>query len=97
MVSSIRTRRRTESWSRPRPQDRNCVAEPRRRGGVPAPNLPMDRVERRYAGVCLYMRQRVRIVCGEDRKDESSDMKWVKRIIVFLVVGFCALLLDCAA
>lgn len=40
------------------------------------------------AGVCLYMRQRVRIVCDEDRKDESSDMKWVKRIIVFLVVGF---------
>ena len=34
------------------------------------------------------MRQRVRIVCGKDRKDESSDMKWVKRIIVFLVVGF---------
>ena len=34
------------------------------------------------------MRQRVRIVCGEDRKDESSDMVWVKRFIIFLVVGF---------
>ena len=34
------------------------------------------------------MRQRVRIVCGEDRKDESSDMVWVKRIIIFLIVGF---------
>jgi hypothetical protein len=34
------------------------------------------------------MRQRVRIVCGEDRKDESSDMVWLKRIIIFLVVGF---------
>jgi hypothetical protein len=34
------------------------------------------------------MRLRVRIVCRDDRKDEYSDMKWVKRIIVFLVVGF---------
>jgi hypothetical protein len=34
------------------------------------------------------MRQRVRIVCDKDRKDESSDMVWVKRIIVFLIVGF---------
>ena len=34
------------------------------------------------------MRQRVRIVCGEDRKGESSDMVWVKRIIIFLIVGF---------
>lgn len=46
------------------------------------------RVESDYPGVCLYMRQGVRIFCGEDRKDEQSDMKWVKRIIVFLVVGF---------
>jgi hypothetical protein len=34
------------------------------------------------------MRQCVRIVCGEDRKDESSDMRWVKRLIIFLIVGF---------
>ena len=34
------------------------------------------------------MRQRVRIVCTEDRKDEWSEMRWVKRFIVFLVVGF---------
>ena len=34
------------------------------------------------------MRQRVRIVCKEDRKDEWSEMRWVKRFIVFLVVGF---------
>jgi hypothetical protein len=34
------------------------------------------------------VRQRVRIVCEEDRKDEYSDMRWVKRIIVFLVVAF---------
>jgi hypothetical protein len=34
------------------------------------------------------MRQAVRIVCGEDRKDEKSDMTWFKRFIVFLVVGF---------
>ena len=34
------------------------------------------------------MRQRVRIVCSEDRKGESSDMVWVKRIIIFLIVGF---------
>jgi hypothetical protein len=48
----------------------------------------MDRVQRKYAGVRLYMRLRVRILCGEDWKDESSDMRWVKRIIVFLVVAF---------
>jgi hypothetical protein len=48
----------------------------------------MDRVQRKHAGVCLYLRQRVRIVCGEDWKDESSDMRWLKRIIVFLVVAF---------
>jgi hypothetical protein len=34
------------------------------------------------------MLQAARIVCGEDRKDESSDMVWVKRIIIFLFVGF---------
>jgi len=34
------------------------------------------------------MRQGVRIVCGEDRKNKQSDMTWVKRFIVFLVVGF---------
>jgi len=38
-------------------------------------------------GFCLYTRQGVRIVC-EARKDEQSEMKWVKRFIVFLVVGF---------
>ena len=38
-------------------------------------------------GFCLYTRQGVRIVC-EDRKDDQSEMKWVKRFIVFLVVGF---------
>jgi hypothetical protein len=55
---------------------------------VPAPNLAMDRVQRNHAGVCLYMRLRVRIVCSEDWKDESFDMRWVKRIIVFLIVAF---------
>jgi hypothetical protein len=36
---------------------------------------------------CLYMRQGARIIC-EDRKDDQSDMKWVKRFVIFLVVGF---------
>jgi hypothetical protein len=39
-------------------------------GGVPAPNMRTHRVESEYPGVSLYMRQGVRIVCGEDRKDE---------------------------
>jgi hypothetical protein len=30
----------------------------------------------------------VRIVCDQDRKNEQSEMTWVKRFIVFLVVGF---------
>jgi hypothetical protein len=30
----------------------------------------------------------MRIIFGEDRKNEQSDMTWVKRFIVFLVVGF---------
>jgi nucleoside recognition membrane protein YjiH len=30
----------------------------------------------------------VRIVCSEDRQNEQSDMTWVKRFIIFLVVGF---------
>jgi hypothetical protein len=34
------------------------------------------------------MRQGVRLACGEDRKKKQSDMTWVKRFIVFLVVGF---------
>ena len=34
------------------------------------------------------MQQRARIICGEDRKNEQSEMTWVKRFIVFLVVGF---------
>jgi nucleoside recognition membrane protein YjiH len=36
----------------------------------------------------LYRRQGVRILCSEDRKNEQSDMTWVKRIIIFLLVGF---------
>jgi hypothetical protein len=28
------------------------------------------------------------IICSEERKNEQSDMTWVKRLIVFLVVGF---------
>jgi hypothetical protein len=36
----------------------------------------------------LYTQQGVRIKCGEDRKNEQADMTWVKRFIVFLVVGF---------
>lgn len=36
----------------------------------------------------IYTQQDVRIICGEDRKNEQSDMTWVKRLIVFLVVGF---------
>jgi hypothetical protein len=34
------------------------------------------------------MRQGVRIACCEARKNEQADMTWVKRFIVFLVVGF---------
>jgi hypothetical protein len=63
---------------------------PRRNGGA-ACLLPICRwigYKGQYAGICLYVRQRVRIICGEDRKDESSDMVWVKRIIIVLVVGF---------
>jgi len=41
-----------------------------------------------HQGFCLYKRQRARIVCGEDRKDDQSDMTWVRGFIVFLVVGF---------
>ena len=43
------------------------------RGGVPAPNMRADQVESEYRALCLYglyMRQGVRIFCGEDRKDE---------------------------
>lgn len=87
MASSIRTRRPIEWSSAVRSRNRNATAVPPRLGGVPAPNLPMDRVQRNHAGVCLYMRD-VRIVCGEDWKDESFDMRWVKRIIVFLIVAF---------
>lgn len=43
---------------------------------------------RRASGFCLYMRQGVRIVCDQDRKNEQSEMTWVKRFIIFLVVGF---------
>lgn len=39
-------------------------------GGVPAPDLRIHRVKREYREVCLYLRQGVRIVCSEDRKDE---------------------------
>jgi hypothetical protein len=39
-------------------------------------------------GFSLYTQQGVRIKCGEDRKNEQADMTWVKRFIVFLVVGF---------
>ena len=42
----------------------------------------------RACGFCLYMRQGVRIVCDQDRKNEQSEMTWVKRFIIFLVVGF---------
>ena len=41
-----------------------------------------------HRGFCLYTQQGVRIICGEDRKNDQSEMKWVKRFIVFLVVGF---------
>jgi hypothetical protein len=34
------------------------------------------------------MRHGGRIICSEDRKNEWSDMTWVKGFIVFLVVGF---------
>jgi hypothetical protein len=44
--------------------------------------------EGEHRGLCLYTQQGVRIICGEDRKNEQSDMTWVKRFIVFLVVGF---------
>ena len=40
-----------------------------------------------HRGFCLYTQQGARIVC-EARKDDQSDMKWVTRFIVFLVVGF---------
>jgi hypothetical protein len=34
------------------------------------------------------MREGARIACCQARKNEQSDMTWVKRFIVFLVVGF---------
>ena len=34
------------------------------------------------------MPQGVRITYWEDRKNEQADMTWVKRFIIFLVVGF---------
>jgi hypothetical protein len=46
VVSSIRTLPPTELSSAVRSSDRNAAAVPRRWGGVPAPNLPMDRVEK---------------------------------------------------
>jgi hypothetical protein len=50
--------------------------------------LREPRLSCRACGLCLYMRQRVRIVCDQDRKNEQSEMTWVKRFIIFLVVGF---------
>lgn len=50
--------------------------------------LREPRLSCRACGFCLYMRQRVRIVCDQDRKNEQSEMTWVKRFIIFLVVGF---------
>jgi hypothetical protein len=40
-----------------------------------------------HPGFCLYMRQGVRIILKTGR-DDQSDMTWVKRFVVFLVVGF---------
>jgi hypothetical protein len=70
VVSSIRTRRRNVWSSVFRRKIGTGWDDAGAAGGVPAPNLSMCRVERRTAGACLYMRQRVRIVCREDRKDE---------------------------
>jgi hypothetical protein len=41
-----------------------------------------------HRGSGLYIRQGARIACCEAPKNEQSDMTWVKRFIVFLVVGF---------
>ena len=48
--------------------------------------LSSARGEHRSFG--LYTRHGVPIVCSEDRKDDESDMTWVKGFIVFLIVGF---------
>jgi hypothetical protein len=53
----------------------------------PRGSLRLSSEKGEHRGFCLYERQGVRIVC-EDRKDDQSDMKWVKGFIVFLVVGF---------
>jgi hypothetical protein len=46
VVSSIRTLPPTELSSAVRSHDRNAAVVPRQWGGVPAPNLPVDRVEK---------------------------------------------------
>ena len=53
-----------------------------------APLNSSSGLQRTQRGLCLYKREGVRIVCDEDRKDDQSDMTWVKGFIVFLVVGF---------
>ena len=59
-------------------------AQPR---GASSGALSSSVTEGEHRGICLYKQQAVRIAF-EDRKDDQSDMKWVKGFIVFLVVGF---------
>jgi hypothetical protein len=54
------------------------------KGEYPSPHI---RREESF-DVLLYTQQGIRIICGEDRQNEQSDMTWVKRFIIFLVVGF---------
>jgi hypothetical protein len=51
------------------------------------PNQPRNSTVSR-SKVCLCPRRRIRIECGEDRKNGQSGMTWAKRFIVFLIVGF---------
>jgi hypothetical protein len=65
--------------------------EPSRPGALGFTVAPLNSssgLQQTQRGLCLYKREGVRIVCDEDRKDDQSDMTWVKGFIVFLVVGF---------
>jgi hypothetical protein len=61
------------------------------KGEYPSPHI---RREESF-DVLLYTQQGIRIICGEDRQNEQSDMTWVKRFIIFLVVGFALFYFGC--
>jgi hypothetical protein len=71
VVNLIRTQRRSRSLLGVSPQDRKGYwGRAFNRAACLLPICPYIRYKGEYPGFCLYMRQRVRIVCGEDRKDE---------------------------